>query len=89
MRRRIIDEKAVERSYFHVRVRLDDFLDHLDALFDGEKRLLRIVFQDGYDQPLSHPAAARNQIQVPVGDGVERTWIDCNDGWRRGQTVSC
>jgi len=57
-------------------IRRTTFFEHLPPLRQGEQRLLGVVVENRDDQPLDQSAAARNQIQVPVGDRVKRTWID-------------
>jgi hypothetical protein len=45
-------------------------------LFDGEKRLLFRVHKDADDYFIEKLTAAFDDIQVTVGDGVERTWVN-------------
>jgi len=39
-----------------------------------------VIAKHRHDQPPHHPAATRNQIQVPVGDRVKRSRVD-SEGW--------
>jgi len=38
--------------------------------------LLGVIPKHRHDQPPHHPAPARNQIQVPVGDRVKGSRVD-------------
>jgi hypothetical protein len=54
----------------------DDFGEHLAAFLDGEERLLIRVYEDADDYLVEEFAAALDDIQMTVGDGVERAGVD-------------
>ena len=78
-RGRVIHQKPVEGIHLHVGVNVHHFAKHLDALFHGEERLLGVVPQDRNDQPVEHPRAPLDQVEVAVGNRVERSRIDSDD----------
>ena len=52
-------------------------------------RAIHVAAIGQFDQPVHQFAAARNQIQVPIGDWVKGTGIDGDSpGWRRVQALS-
>ncbi len=46
----VVHQQAVEGNYFGIGDALDHFLQHFDAFFDAEERLLFVVAQDGDDE---------------------------------------
>ena len=76
---RVIDRQAIEYIHPNVpEVRSQGF-QHGAALPQAEQRVLVRIPQDRDNQLVEDLAAAVNQIQVPVGRGIERAGIDGND----------
>ena len=84
-RGRIIHQQPVEGIHLHVGIDADHFAQHFHALLDGEERLLALVPQNRNDQPVEQPRAALDQIEMPVGDRVERSRIDGDHVRRLGR----
>jgi hypothetical protein len=72
----VVHHEAVERVHLDVPEGLAHLADHLDALLLGEERLLRRVVGDGDDEALEDADAALDDVEMPVGDGVEAAGID-------------
>src|SRR6185369_3528335 len=72
----IIHQEPFERIDLDIGIDLDDFAEHFGALLDGEERFLGLVSQYGNDKPVKHSRAALDQIEVTVGNRVERSRID-------------
>src|SRR5205823_697957 len=53
-----------ERPDFHVRIRRDNLLDQLDALFHEHERLLLRIGANPDDQMVIKPAAALDDVKV-------------------------
>jgi len=68
---RVADQQAVERNYFDIGAAVHHFVEHFDALFDSEKRLLFVVAQDSDDELVEECRRSVDEIQVTAGDGVE------------------
>ena len=77
--RHVIDQEPVASADLDVGIRLHHFSEHLHALGHSEQTLLALILQHRDDQAVSQFAAARNQVQVSVGDRIERTRIDGDD----------
>ena len=59
VRGRVIHQQPVEGIHPHVGVAAQHLAKHLDALFDGEQRLLVLVPQYGDDQAVEQTRAPR------------------------------
>ncbi|KPK66899.1 MAG: hypothetical protein AMS21_00455 [Gemmatimonas sp. SG8_38_2] len=76
----VVDQKAVEAvdldaAWVSAHVH-DGFVDHLHSLGDREKRPLRLVVQDRYDDLLERHQATLDDGGVTLGDRVERSRIN-------------
>ena len=68
-----VDEEALEELDAHVVEVRDDLAEHLLALFEREQRLrLLRVADDGHDDVVEVPGGALDDVEVTVGDGIER-----------------
>ena len=74
--RDVVDEQAVERVHFDVRLFLEDRPRDLDPLGHREQRRLLRVHQDRDDDPIEQARAARDDVHVTVGQRIERPGID-------------
>jgi hypothetical protein len=72
----VVDEQSVERIDPHVGEGRHHLAQNLHALLDAEQSLLRVVDEDGHDHLVGQHRGPREDIEVAVGDGVERTWAD-------------
>ena len=79
-------QQALEYVHFHVWPLPGDFAQHFHALRDREQRLFFHVFQDRNDYTVEHFFAAPDQVEMPVGDGVEGAWINGNRSFHEGCT---
>src|SRR3972149_1024777 len=66
-----VDEEAVQRDDGEVVDPRRRLVDHLEALLDGEQRLLRGVGHHRDDQLVEDPEAPLDDVHVAVVDGVE------------------
>ena len=78
---RRIDGEAVEGDDRDVDARMfGDRLGHLleqrHARLGVEQRLLAVVDADTDDELVDHPRGARDDVEMPVGDGVEGAGIE-------------
>src|SRR5579862_421680 len=71
-----VHQQAVEPVDLHVAVPGGDLAQHLHPLVDGEQALLGHVDQDRDDDLVVEPGGAADDVEVSVGDGVERAWTD-------------
>src|SRR6266550_7866572 len=52
--------------------------DQLFALCDAEQRRFSFVFEDGDEESIEETRAATDDVEVSVGERVERTGVDCH-----------
>src|SRR3972149_6550690 len=71
-----VDEEAVERDDAEVVEPRRRLVDHLEALLDGEQRLLRGVGHHRDDQLVEDPEAPLDDVHVAVVDGIENPRVD-------------
>ena len=74
--RHVIDQEPVESIDFDVRLRLEDLPSDLDPFVHREQRRLFRVHEHRDDDAIEEPRAARDDVDVPVGERVERPGID-------------
>jgi hypothetical protein len=80
-RRAQVDEQPVERDHVDagatpVRECVDLGAQERDPLVRAEHRTLRRVPDDGDDEPREQPCSTLDDVEMPVGDGVEAARID-------------
>jgi len=74
--RGIVDKQSFEGIHLHVGKRNGRLLQHFDSFGDRKEGLFLRVFENRYDELTDQAGAARDQIQVSVGQRIERAWID-------------
>src|SRR5438046_2905700 len=67
----VVDEQALKGIDLHVGVGGCGFLQHRHAFGDGKKWLFLGIFQNRYDELTDQARAARDEIQMTVGRGIE------------------
>ena len=72
----VVDQQAVEGVDLDVRQVLEDRARDLDPLVHREQRRLLGVDQDRDDDAIEQPRAARDDVDVAVGQRIERARID-------------
>src|SRR5690606_36324563 len=72
----VVHRQAVERVDADVAVLLGGLGDHLGPFLDGEQALLVLVDQHGDDHLVVQTGGAADDVEMPVGDGVERSRTD-------------
>ena len=55
---------------------LPNLAQHADAFFNREHRILARIPQSCDDQLVDQPAAPGDQVEMPIRDRIECTWID-------------
>src|SRR4051794_37173695 len=71
-----VDQQAAEGLDPDIAVRLRHLAENLDALLDGEQARLVLVDQDPDDHLVEEPRGPADDVEVPVGDRVERAGTD-------------
>ena len=74
--REIGEGRHLERDAPLLQQRPADGLEHLGPLLGREDRRLRGMDPDGDHDPVRHAAGLAQDVQVPVGDGVEAAGIE-------------
>jgi hypothetical protein len=64
---------------------MDHFAEHFDTLVDREKRLLGVVPENRNDQPVEHSRTALDEIEMAVGNRVERSRVNSGNVRRLGR----
>ncbi len=77
---RVVHQQAAEGAHVHVAVRLEHLAANRDALGLAEQRRLLDVDQERDDDGVEDPGAALDDVDVAVGQRVERPWIN-GDAW--------
>ena len=72
----IIHEEPLKDVHLHGGKLREAVLEHFHPLLDGEKARLGRIAEDGDDDPVEDLKSSVNDIQMSVGDGVERTGIN-------------
>ena len=72
----VVHRQPVELVHLDVAVLLGHGRDHVGALVDGEETLLVLVDQDGHHHLVVEAGGAADDVEVPVGNGVERSRTD-------------
>ena len=70
-----IDQQSLEIRYFHPFFMVENLTDHLDAIFDGEKRGFFRIRQDSDNDSIEYLQCPVNDVHVSVCDGIEGTGI--------------
>jgi len=83
----VVDEQALEDVDFDARELPGDFAQHFDTLGDREERLFVHVLEYRDDDAIEHFFAAADQVEMPVGDGIEGAGIDGNGSFHEGCTL--
>lgn len=83
----IVHQKPIEEIHFHIGPLAGDFTEHFRALARGEERRLVQILEDGDDEAVEDARAAGNEVQVPVGHGIEGPRIDGDDALHAGNSA--
>ena len=75
----VVDEQAVEGVHFDVGGALEHLARDVDALRHREERRLLHVDQDRDDDAIEEARAALDDVDVAVGQRIERAGIDGDD----------
>ena len=73
---RIVDEESSKCVDLDAGLIAEDFASRGDALLGGEQRGFVHVDQDGDDDPVEEFRSTLDDVDVAVGEGVERPGID-------------
>ena len=71
----VIHEQAFEGVHLDVRQTVEDRAGHLHAFGQAEQRRFLRVDEDGDDDPIEQPRTTGNDVDVPVGQRIERSRI--------------
>ena len=71
-----VHDESVEGGDAHVWVLRRAFLQHVDALFDGEQAALRLVDEDRDDDLVVELRGPADDVEVTVGHRIERAGAD-------------
>ena len=74
--RHVIDQQPVERVDLDVRASLEHLAHDLDALLHAEQGRFLDVHQDRDDDLVEQVRAPLDDVDVPVGQRIERAWIN-------------
>src|SRR5262249_47525657 len=79
----VVDQQAFERSDFDVGIGAHHFAEHLRSFFDAEQRILGLIAEYSDNEMLHQAAGPGDQVEVAVGDRIERTGVNRDGFFRR------
>jgi hypothetical protein len=81
----VVDQQALEGVDLNVGQVSADLAEHLHPLLHGEERIFLRVEQQGDDQAVEEARGPLDEVEVAVGDRVERPRVDGGDFRHRGR----